>query len=94
MITTVGERGQVGRAGRRRSEEDADLGHDARELHLVVEDAAGVEAAGEDLDLLGDAAARRVDEVERAGSGAARAFSWMRTIFWTVFSPQEPAFTV
>ena len=68
----VGERGQVGRAGGRRSEEDADLGNDARELHLVVEDAAGVVAAGEDADLLGDAGARRVDEVDERDLEARR----------------------
>src|SRR2546422_492294 len=44
--------------------EDAHLRDDAGELHLVVEDPAGVEASREDLDLLGDATARGVDEVE------------------------------
>jgi len=39
--------------------------HHPGELHLVVEDAAGVEAAGEDLDLLRDATARRIDQVEQ-----------------------------
>ena len=68
----VGERGQVRRAGRRGSEQDADLGNDARELHLVVEDAAGVVAAGEDADLLGDPGARRVHEVDQRDLQARR----------------------
>ena len=93
MMTQSVSAGRYAEPGRRRAEEDADLGNHAGELDLVVEDAAGVEAAGEDLDLLGDAPARRVDQVEqRDPSRCAR--SWMRTIFCTVFSPQEPAFTV
>ena len=28
------------------------------------------------------------------GTPSRCAFSWMRTIFWTVFSPQDPALTV
>ncbi len=60
----VGERGQVGGAGRRRAEEHAHLRHHPGELDLVVEDAAGVEATREDLDLLRDAPARRVHEVD------------------------------
>ena len=68
----VGERGQVGGAGRRGSEQDADLGTDARQLHLVVEDPAGVVAAGKDADLLGDAGARGVDEIEERDLEARR----------------------
>ena len=60
----IGQRRQIGRAGRRGTEQDADLRHHARELDLVVEDPAGVEAAGEDLDLLGDPAAGGVHQVE------------------------------
>jgi hypothetical protein len=60
----VGQRRQVRRAGRRGPEQDAHLWHDAGELDLVVEDAARVEATGEDLDLLGDAPAGGVDEIE------------------------------
>ena len=39
-------------------------GDTPRQAHLVVEDAAGTAAAGEELDLVGDAGAGRVDEVE------------------------------
>src|SRR5207249_6273196 len=39
-------------------------GHDARELHLVVEDPSRVEAPGEDLDLLRDASTGGVDQVQ------------------------------
>src|SRR5205823_13034119 len=45
-------------------EQNADLGHDARELHLVVEDPSRVEAPGEDLDLLRDAPTGGVDQVQ------------------------------
>ena len=69
----VGERGQIRRARRRRPEEDADLGDHAGELDLIVEDAPGVEAAREDLDLLGDASPRRVDQVEQRDAEPLRA---------------------
>src|SRR5207253_8493530 len=60
----VSERGKIGRAGRRRPEENTHLGNDPRELDLVVEDATSVITAGEDADLLGDPAARGVDQIE------------------------------
>ena len=60
----VAERRDVGAAGRARAEQHADLRDGARELDLVEEDAAGVAAAGEHLDLLGDPRAGRVDEVD------------------------------
>ena len=60
----VGQRRQIRRAGRRRPEQDAHLRNHAGELDLVVEDPAGVEAAGKDLDLLGDAPAGGVHQVE------------------------------
>ena len=94
MITQSVSAGRYAEPAGRRPEEDADLGNDPGELDLVVEDAAGVEAAGEDLDLLRDAPPRRVDEVEQRAPASRWARSWMRTIFCTVFSPQEPAFTV
>src|SRR6266436_1018722 len=61
----VGQRREIRRSGRRRSEEDAHLRHHARELNLVVEDASGVEAAREDLDLLRNPSPRGVHEVEQ-----------------------------
>src|SRR5215467_7085291 len=69
----VGEGGKIGGAGGRRAEEDAHLRDDSGELHLVVEDAAGVEPPWEDLDLLGDAPACRVDQVEERHLEALRA---------------------
>ncbi len=55
-----------------RSEEQADLRHHAGQLDLVVEDAPRVPASGEHVDLVGDARARRVDEIEQRDSQAAR----------------------
>jgi hypothetical protein len=60
----VAEGGDVGAAGRARAEQHADLRDGAGELHLVEEDPASVAAAREHLHLLGDAGARRVDEVD------------------------------
>ena len=60
----VAEGGDVGAARRRRAEEHAHLRHHARQLHLVVEDPARAAAAGEHLDLVGDARAGRVDQVD------------------------------
>ena len=68
----VGERRQVRRARGRRPEEDADLRDDPGELHLVVEDATGVVAAREDADLLRDAGAGRIDEVDERDPEARR----------------------
>ena len=64
MNTTSQNAGDVGAAGGRRPEQAADLGHPARQPHLVVEDAAGAPAAGEQLDLVGDAGPGRVDQPE------------------------------
>ena len=60
----VGERGDVGAAGRRRPEQAADLRHLARQRDLVVEDPPGAAAAREHLDLVGDPRAGGVDEPE------------------------------
>ena len=60
----VAERRDVGAARRRRAEQQADLRHGAGELDLVVEDAPGVAPPREHVDLIGDARARRVDQVE------------------------------
>ena len=90
----VAERGDVGAAGGRRPEEQADLRHLAGELHLVVEDAPCAAPAGEHLHLVGDARAGRVHQVEQRAAAALRAVSWMRRIFSTVRAPQLPAFTV
>ena len=90
----VAERRDVRAARRRRPEEQADLRHLPGELHLVVEDAPRAAAAGEHLDLIGDARAGRVDQVEERAARASRAVSWMRRIFSTVRLPHEPAFTV
>ena len=65
-----------------------------RQLHLVVEDAPRAAAAGEHLDLIGDARAGRVDQVEERARAASCAVSWMRRIFSTVRLPHEPALTV
>ena len=90
----VAERRDVRAAGGRRAEQAADLRHPARQPHLVVEDAARAAAAGEQLDLIGDAGAGRVDEPERPAARARSAYSVSRTIFSTVRAPHEPAFTV
>jgi hypothetical protein len=70
----VGERRQVCRARRRGTEQDAHLRDHAGELDLVVEDAPGVEPAREDLDLLGDAPAGRVDHIEEGDPEPGRLF--------------------
>ena len=69
----VAEARDVGAAGRRRPEQAADLRHLARQPHLVVEDPPGAAAAGEQLDLVGDAGARPSRPARRpAARGAAR----------------------
>ena len=60
----VAEGGDVGAARRARAEEHAHLRHDPRQHDLVVEDPAGVPAAGEHPGLLGDARSGGVDEVD------------------------------
>ncbi len=60
----VAESRDVGAAGGARPEQHADLGHDPRELDLVVEDPTGTATAGEHLHLLGDARAGRVHQVD------------------------------
>ena len=60
----VAERRDVGAAGGRRAEQAADLRHPARQPHLVVEDPARAPPAREQLDLVGDAGAGRVDQPE------------------------------
>ena len=42
-----------------------DLRHRARQVHLVVEDAPGVAPPGKHVELIGDARARRVDQVDQ-----------------------------
>ena len=61
----VAERRDVGAARRRRPEQQADLRDRARQPHLVAEDAPGVAAAREHVDLIGDARAGRVDQIEQ-----------------------------
>ena len=68
----VAERRDVGAARRRRPEQQADLRHRPRQLHLVGEDPSRVPAPGEHLDLIGDARARRVDQVEERQPQPAR----------------------
>ena len=60
----VAEGRDVGAARGARPEQHADLGNDARELDLGVEDPPRAAAAGEHLDLVGDARAGRVDQVD------------------------------
>ena len=60
----VAERGDVRAARGARAEEQADLRDLPAQLHLVVEDATRAAPAGEHLDLIGDARAGRVDQVE------------------------------
>ena len=60
----VAEGRDVGAARGRGAEQAADLGHPARQPDLVVEDVAGAATAGEELHLVGDAGAGRVDEPE------------------------------
>ena len=61
----VAERRDVGPARGRRAEQAADLRHLTRQPHLVVEDAPGAPAAGEQLDLVGDAGAGGVDQPDQ-----------------------------
>ena len=58
----VAERRDVGAAGRRRAEQAAHLRHLAGQADLVVEDPTGAAAAGEQLHLVGQPGAGRVDE--------------------------------
>ncbi len=60
----VAEGRDVRAAGRARAEEQAHLRHLPAHLHLVVEDAPRAAPAREHLDLVGDARARAVDQVE------------------------------
>ena len=60
----VAERRDVGAAGGRRAEQTADLGDLPRQADLVVEDPSGAAAPGEQLDLVGEPGAGRVDEPE------------------------------
>ena len=68
----IGQGRQVGRSRRGRPEENAHLRHHARQLDLVVEDPSGVEATGEDLDLLGDPPAGGVDQIHHGNLQARR----------------------
>ena len=70
----VAESGDVRAARRGRAEQHADLRHHARQLHLVEEDAACVAAAGKHLDLVRDAGARRVDQIEERYADARGGF--------------------
>lgn len=83
----------VGAAGRRGTEQAADLGNAAGETDLEVEDAGGPTRAGVEAELFGEPAAGRVDEVE-AGSRSRPARSRARICFSTESLPQEPALTV
>ena len=60
----VAERGDVRAARGRRAEQATHLRHLARQAHLVGEDAARAPAAGEQVDLVGDAGAGGVDEID------------------------------
>ena len=60
----VAERRDVGAAGRRRAEQAADLRDLPGQADLVVEDPPGAAAPGEQLHLVGEAGAGRVDEPE------------------------------
>ena len=60
----VAERRDVGPARGGGTEQHAYLRHPPRHAHLVVEDAPRAAAAGEHLDLIGDARAGGVDEVD------------------------------
>ena len=60
----IAERGDVGTTRGRRPEQAAHLRDLARQPNLIREDAARAAAPGEELDLIGDARARRVDEVD------------------------------
>ena len=60
----VAEGRDVGPTRRRGAEEEADLGHLAGEADLVVKDPAGVAAAREHIDLVGDPGAGAVHQVE------------------------------
>jgi hypothetical protein len=59
-----------------------------------VEDLAGAAPAGEQVDLVGDPRAGRVDQVDHRVRASRTARSMIRMIFSTVRAPQEPALTV
>ena len=84
----VAERGDVCPTRGGGSEEQADLRHHARELDLVVEDAASVPAAGEHVDLVGDARAGRVDEIEQRDSQPGRGLLYAHDL---LHRPRAPA---
>ena len=90
----VAERRNIGATGGGRSEQRAHLRDAARGAHLVVEDVAGTAAAGEQIDLVGDARAGAVDQVDHRHAERRYARSMMRMIFSTVRAPHEPALTV
>ena len=54
----------------------------------------GAAPAGEQVDLVGDAGAGRVDQVDHRHARSAYARSMIRMIFSTVRAPHEPALTV
>jgi hypothetical protein len=83
----IGERGEICRARGRRPEEDADLGDHAGKLDLIVEDAAGVEAARKDFDLFGDPSPRRVDQVEQRDAKPLRALLDAHDLLHRLFAP-------
>ena len=68
----VAERRDVGAAGRRRPEQRAHLRDGAAGPHLVPEDLAGAAPAGEQVDLVGDPRAGRVDQVDHRHAGPVR----------------------
>src|SRR4030095_9277240 len=70
----VAERRYVRAARRARPEQRADLGDRAGRTDLVVEDLAGAPTAGEQVDLVGDARAGRVDEVDHRYAVRVRPF--------------------
>src|SRR5213078_2892404 len=72
----VAERRNVGAAGRARAEQRADLGYRAAGPDLVPEDPAGAAAAGEQVDLVGDPGAGRVDEVHHRDAGGVGALDY------------------
>jgi len=68
----VAQCGHIGRTGRRGAEEGADLGHSTGDLHLVVEDVAPSPSSRVALELLVDAGAGGVEEVDERDSGLVR----------------------
>ena len=90
----VAERGDVRPAGRRRTEQAADLRHLPGQADLVVEDVPGAAPAGEQLHLVGQPGAGGVDEPHDRHLLGERGLRRPHHLLDGVHAPHDPAFTI